>query len=56
MTPTKWRAPRTGDKQLRVTFRGIEKPEVSKWTYRARDLDWRDRGEPFDVIAVEIVQ
>lgn len=53
MTPTKWRAPRTGDKQLRVTFRN---GEISKWTYRAKDLVWEDRGEPFDVIAVEIIQ
>lgn len=56
MTPTKWREPRTGDKQLRVTFRGTEKPEVSKWTYRARDLVWTDRGEPFDIVAFEVVK
>lgn len=56
MTPTKWRPPKTGEQQLRVTFRGTDKPEISKWTYRAKDLVWEDRGEPFDIIAVEIVQ
>lgn len=43
--PTRWRKPRT-TKRLRVRFRN---GEVSKWTYTADQLDWRDRGEPFDI-------
>ena len=53
MTPTKWKPPKTGEQQLRVTFRGTDKPEISKWTYRARDIRWSDKGEYFDVIAWE---
>lgn len=48
-TPTKWRPPRTGEAPLRVRFRNGEE---SKWTYAAKQLDWSDRGEPFDIVAV----
>lgn len=40
-TPTKWKPPRTGDKQLRVVFRN---GQVSKHTYTARQLVWDDRS------------
>lgn len=52
MTPTKWRAPKTGEKKLRVQFRN---GEISKWTYSAKQLRWTDTGSPFDIIAVEVV-
>lgn len=42
---TRWRKPRT-TKRLRVRFRN---GDVSRWTYTAEQLDWRDRGEPFDI-------
>lgn len=40
-TPTQWREPKTGDKQLRVVFRN---GQVSKHTYTARQLVWDDRS------------
>lgn len=42
--PTNWRPP-TADK-VRVKFRNGDE---SKWEYAPKQLDWRDRGEPFDV-------
>lgn len=45
--------PSTGDKPLRILWAN---KETSKWTYRAKDLNWTIRGEPFDVIAVEVVK
>jgi len=49
--PTQWKPPRTGEKQLRVIFRN---GEVSKHTYSAKQLNWQDRGEPFDIIELRI--
>lgn len=49
--PTHYRTPRTGERKLRVKFRN---GEVSKWTYRAKDLVWSDRGEPFDITHVKL--
>jgi hypothetical protein len=40
------RAPRTGEKQLRVRWR---EGSTSKWTYTAKQLNWSDRGDPLDV-------
>jgi hypothetical protein len=41
-------APPKVDGEIRARFRN---GETSKWTYTPRQLDWRDRGEPFDIIA-----
>jgi len=50
MTPTNFRKPKTGERLLRVKFRnGLE----SRWTYRADQLVWKDRGWDFDIVAVE---
>ena len=48
---TKGRTPKTGERQLRVLFRN---GEVSKHTYSAKQLNWNDRGEPFDIIELRI--
>ena len=51
MTPTKWRAPRTGDSPLRAKFHnGIVSKEAlpaSKWVWADRNYDW-------DIVEVEI--
>ena len=46
-TPNTGFRPDTGDKKLRVKFRN---GQVSKHTYSAKQLNWQDRGEPFDII------
>lgn len=48
-TPTKGRKPRTGEALLRVQFRN---GRISRHAYKASQLDWTDRGEGWDVIAV----
>jgi hypothetical protein len=50
VTPTNGRTPRTGERQLRVRFaNGL----VSRHTYTAAQLVWKQRGWDFDIIGVE---
>ena len=49
-TPSKFKKPRTGEAKLKVRYRcGWE----SKWEYRADQLVWDDRGDPWDIVAVK---
>jgi hypothetical protein len=50
MTPTKFRKPKTGERLLRVQFRN---GQVSRFSYRADQLVWKDRGWDFDIVGVE---
>lgn len=47
--PTKWRKPRT-TRKLRVRFRN---GDDSKHSYSADQLNWSDRGEPFDIVEIK---
>jgi len=49
--PTNWRPPQAD--KVRVRFRN---GQVSKHTYSAKQLNWQDRGEPFDIIAWRVVR
>jgi hypothetical protein len=50
MTPTNFRKPKTGDRQLRVQFRN---GRTSLHTYSARQLRWTDTDSDWDVVGVE---
>jgi hypothetical protein len=46
---THFRAPKTGDKPLKVKFRnGME----SRFEYVAKQLRWSDSGSDFDIVGV----